>query len=59
MLHPLLECAAMHGIETLDTFHRLAAEPRPADFYGTLHMNARGNLMIASLWAARLRPWSG
>jgi lysophospholipase L1-like esterase len=59
VLHPLLECAAMHGIETLDTFHRLAAEPRPADFYGTLHMNARGNLMIARLLAARMRHWAG
>lgn len=58
VLRPLLECAAMHGIATLDTFHRLAAEPRPGDFYGTLHMNARGNLMIASLLAARLRTWS-
>ena len=58
VLRPLLECAAMNGIATLDTFHRLAAEPRPRDFYGTLHMNARGNLMIASLLAARLRTWS-
>lgn len=58
VLRPLLECAALHGIATLDTFHRLAAEPRPGDFYGTLHMNARGNLMIASLLAARLRTWS-
>lgn len=58
VLGPLLECAAMHGIETLDTFHRLAAEPRPGDFYATLHMNARGNLMIASLLAARMRTWS-
>ncbi len=59
VLHPLLECAEIHGIETLDTFHRLAAEPRPGDFYGTLHMNARGNLMIASLLAARMRTWPG
>lgn len=58
VLRPLLECAAMHGIETLDTFHRLAAEPRPGDFYGTFHMNARGNLLIASLLAARMRTWS-
>ena len=58
VLRPLLECAARHGIETLDTFHRLVAEPRLGAFYGTLHMNARGNLMIANLLAARMRTWS-
>ncbi|WP_295144935.1 GDSL-type esterase/lipase family protein [uncultured Reyranella sp.] len=58
VLGPLLQCAAMRGIETLDTFHRLAAEPRPGDFYATHHMNARGNQMIASLLAARMRTWS-
>ena len=54
-LRPLLDCAKRNGIDTIDTFHRLAAEPRPQSLYGPLHMNARGNLMIASLIAARLR----
>jgi lysophospholipase L1-like esterase len=51
-----MACAASNGIATLDTFPRLAAEPRPNDLYGTVHMNARGNRMIASLLAATLRP---
>jgi len=51
---PVLDCAAAHGVATLDSFARLAAEPRPRDFYGTYHMNARGNLLIARLLAATL-----
>lgn len=54
-LQPLLKCAASNGIATLDTFHRLVAEPRPSKLYGAAHMNARGNLMIASLISARLQ----
>lgn len=54
MLQAVLDCAASNGIATLDTFRRLAAEPRPRDFYGIRHMNARGNRMIASLLTATL-----
>ena len=50
----LLNCAATNGLATLDTFQRLATEPKPQDFYGHAHMNARGNLAIASLLAATL-----
>jgi hypothetical protein len=54
----VLSSAASHGLSTVDTFQRLATEPRPLDFYGPLpgssHMNARGNLTIASLLAATL-----
>ena len=50
----ILNCAATYGLATQDTFQRLATEPTPHDFYGHAHMNARGNLMIASLLAARL-----
>ena len=32
----------------------IATEPKPRDFYGFSHMNARGNLMIARLLAATL-----
>jgi lysophospholipase L1-like esterase len=55
----LLDCAATHGIATVDTFSRLATEPAPQDFYANMHMNARGNLMIASLLAARLPALTG
>lgn len=50
----ILNCAATYGLGTLDTYPRLATEPKPLNFYGFSHMNARGNLMIASLLAARL-----
>jgi len=50
----LFDCAATHGIATVDTFRRLATEPKPQDFYANAHMNARGNSMIASLLAATL-----
>lgn len=50
----VLDCAANHGLATLDTFRRLTTEPKPQDFYAVTHMNARGNLMIASLLAATL-----
>ena len=50
----LLDCATKCGLATLDTFRRLAIEPKPLDFYAATHMNARGNQAIASLLAARL-----
>lgn len=50
----ILDRATSHGLATLDTFRRLAAEPQPLDFYGVSHMNARGNSMIATLVAATL-----
>lgn len=50
----LLRRADAEGLATLDTHARLATEPEPGRFYATSHMNARGNLMIASLLAARL-----
>jgi hypothetical protein len=50
----MLERATSLGLATLDTFQRLATESRPRDFYGNSHMNARGNLSIATLVAARL-----
>jgi lysophospholipase L1-like esterase len=51
----VLGCAAAAGLRTLDTFQRLAAEPRPHEFYDNVHMNARGNSMIARHLAANLR----
>lgn len=56
-LRPLLDRASRNGIATLDTFNRLSAEPRPGDLYGVLHMNGRGNLMVAGLLAAKLRSF--
>jgi lysophospholipase L1-like esterase len=50
----VINSAAAHGLATLDTFQRLATEPEPHNFYGVAHMNARGNVMIASLLAATL-----
>ncbi|MEO8755574.1 MAG: GDSL-type esterase/lipase family protein [Casimicrobiaceae bacterium] len=50
----ILDRAAACGLATQDTFHRFAPEPKPLDFYGLAHLNARGNLMIASLLAATL-----
>jgi hypothetical protein len=50
----VFESAASHGIATLDTFPRLAAESRPLEFYANGHMNRRGNLMVASLLKATL-----
>ena len=50
----LLDSAASHGVATVDTFRRLAAEPNQRDFYASAHMNPRGNLMVASLLAATL-----
>lgn len=50
----ILDCAAGNGLAALDTFGRFAAEPKPRELYGALHLNARGNLMIASLLAATL-----
>jgi lysophospholipase L1-like esterase len=54
MTQTILDCAAANGLATLDTFGRLAAEPKPRELYGAVHLNARGNLMIASLLAATL-----
>lgn len=51
----ILKCAATYGLATEDTFQRFATEPKPLDFYGHSHLTARGNLMIASLLAAKLR----
>lgn len=50
----ILNCAATHGLATQDTFQRFATEPKPLDFYGLAHLEARGNAMVASLLAARL-----
>lgn len=50
----ILDRAAACGLATTDTFHRFAPEPTPEDFYGHAHLNARGNLMVASLLAATL-----
>jgi lysophospholipase L1-like esterase len=54
LTRPILDCATANGLVTLDTFHRFAAEPRPHELYGSLHLNARGNLMIAGILAATL-----
>ena len=50
----VLTCASTNGLATLDTFRRFATEPEPRAFYGTVHLNPRGNRMVASLLAARL-----
>jgi lysophospholipase L1-like esterase len=55
----LLEHADICGIATLDTFQRIAAEPKPLRYYATTHMNARGNSMIASLLAATQSSLAG
>lgn len=54
LTHAVLDHAAACGLATLDTFQRLATEPKPLDFYGVSHMNARGNVMMATLLAATL-----
>ncbi|MBU8874633.1 hypothetical protein KQ910_12735 [Reyranella sp. MMS21-HV4-11] len=54
VLQPLLQRAAALGLSTFDTFSRLAAEPEPRRFYGPIHMNARGNRLIAGVLSARL-----
>ena len=54
VVQALFDRAATHGIATVDTFSRLATEPKPQDFYANAHMNARGNQMVASLLAARM-----
>ena len=50
----ILNFAATCGLATEDTFQRFAIEPKPLAFYGVSHLTARGNLMIASLLAAKL-----
>jgi lysophospholipase L1-like esterase len=52
----VLQCAARNGLATLDSFGRLAAEPTPRRLFGTWHMNAFGNALVANLLAAALRP---
>ena len=36
----ILSCAATHELATLNTFQRLASEPKCLNFYGSSHMNA-------------------
>lgn len=52
----ILDRARSLGLATVDTYPRFATEPRPASFYVNSHLNARGNLAVASLLAARLEP---
>jgi hypothetical protein len=53
----VLDCAKDNGLAILDSFARLAAEPEPRTLYRSLHMNARGNLLIARLAATAVaRP---
>jgi lysophospholipase L1-like esterase len=54
MTQAVLDSAATNGLAILDTFRRLAAEPKPSTFYARSHMNERGNQMIASLLAVTL-----
>lgn len=54
LIEALLDCATAHGIATVDTYRRLATEPKPQDFYANAHMNPRGNLAVASLLAVTL-----
>jgi hypothetical protein len=55
MARRVLDAAARQGLVVIDSFDALAAEPDPAALYATWHMNARGNLAIARLLAARLQ----
>lgn len=50
----VLDHARHLGLATIDTFARFAMEPMAASLYINSHLGARGNLMIASLLAARL-----
>ena len=52
----VLACASRHGLATLDTFQRLYAEPRRREFYGSVHLNARGNAVAGAALATFLRP---
>lgn len=54
VVEALLDSAASHGVATVDTYRRLAAEPNQRDFYASAHMNPRGNLLVASLLSATL-----
>ena len=54
----LLDCGASNGIATLDTYHRLAAEPARRQLYGLRHLNAQGNRIIAQLLTAALSSLS-
>ncbi len=51
----LLEHAAKAGLGVIDSFARIAAEPHPDALYGSQHMNALGNRVVAGLLAAILR----
>jgi hypothetical protein len=58
-MQTVLDCAKDNGLATLDSFPRLVTEPEPRALYRSLHMNARGNLLIARLVApvvSRLAP---
>jgi hypothetical protein len=50
----VLKCAVSNGLVTLDTFGRLSAEPTARDLFGTYHMNARGNAIVAHQLAAAM-----
>lgn len=50
----VLDRANSLGLATVDTFTRFAIEPAAASLYVNVHLNARGNAMVASLLAARL-----
>lgn len=54
LTNAILTCAAANGLATLDTYQRLAAEPARRELYGLVHLNARGNRVIARLLAATL-----
>jgi lysophospholipase L1-like esterase len=54
LAHAILSCAAANGLATLDTYERFAAEPARRELYGSVHLNARGNRVIARLLAATL-----
>jgi lysophospholipase L1-like esterase len=50
----VLARAAAAELATLDTYGRLAAEPMRRELYGQIHLNARGNRLIAQLLAVAL-----
>jgi hypothetical protein len=59
IVQSLLDCAATNGLAVVDTYARLAAESDPMKFYTGYHMNARGNLAVARLLAAKLASEGG
>ena len=54
----VLDGATDHGLAVLDSFAALAAVSQPRQLYRILHMNARGNLLIARLVADALSAGS-